>query len=410
MKHPEFAFSDEYILPTAMQKLYFRSNPRLDDSYFVAAALQKCLDVVISMRNPWTWCANSCHLDCWLMVELSFFGRLIGSPNNSNNSLLTDDIVLNSPALKKLFKVLLMAGSDRQDKLKMWYWAMEIEEYMGGSTSARSSFASVNDYSRHGDFFASSLRDHNNLDLRSVQIGLQPICNNPTHIDIPTTSKALRTITAVDNWYTIPDDWARQKDANGRWYTTRSHARPHANISDVMETVLGRTEGETTECTECASKLHKSFQITLQKTPSLSTLPLALEINVDPDQLVLAEPFFNIGGTKYTLLSVVFGNGAHFTCNVMLRGLWYHYDGLGMPSRQDDSRGTYDNGMPDMPVLVRAYEYMQAPPSESEDDEYRAIAYRYFREGGKMLQPSPIEKPHVLPTDLQFNSMWRLFL
>ena len=405
-QYPEFNFSCDFILPRELAQQYTRVINALEDSYFVVKALQDNLTSIIAMRNPWQWCENSCHLDCWLMVELSYFGHMTAE---QNQALLTDDIVMNSPSLRKLFKVLL--GTERfRDKYKMWYWAMEIEEYMGGSAVAQRSFGRVTDYSHHGDYFASSLQDRSNLDLRNTHIGLQPKCNNPDHKNIPSTAKSLRAITAVDNWYTLPDAWVREKDENGRWFTSRSHARPHTNIRDVMETVLGRTEGETTECADCAAKLNKSFQITWEKLPSLSTLPMSLEIQVDPDQLVSAEATFVIAGTTYTLLSVVFGNDVHFTCNVMLRDSWYHYDGLGMSIRRDSASQNSGNGMPNVPRLCRAYNYMTAPPSDCSNGTYRAIAYRYFREGATMLVPEKIQEPARLPSDLQFNSTWRLFL
>ena len=55
------------------------------------------------------------------MVELSSYeaiARVTG--------LLTDDLIQSSPALTKLFKVLLSAGTPDQDVLKMSYWAMAL--------------------------------------------------------------------------------------------------------------------------------------------------------------------------------------------------------------------------------------------------------------------------------------------
>jgi len=174
----------------------------------------------------------SCHLDCWLMVELSFFSALA-----VETKLLTDDVVLQSPALVKLFKVLLAVGTKNQDIYKMAYWAMEIEEYEGGSPTARRSFGRCLDYMCHASFLNSSLRETCNLDLGGTHIGLAPSCTNPQH-PVPPIIVRFAGPGMVDKvagqWYSLPDEWNRTKDANQKWHMNTCHSHPHPCMADVL--------------------------------------------------------------------------------------------------------------------------------------------------------------------------------
>ena len=399
-------FSAEVILPPKDQAKYEKVINRLDDSFFAARALIKSVDRVISFRKPWAWLSNSCHLDSWLMVELSFFDYLVRKPG-VEEGMVTDDMVVKSPALKKLFKVLLAAGleaAEEQESLKMGYWGMEIEEYLGGTQQARRNFGAFSDYSKHGELFADALRRENNLDLRQTHIGLQPECNNPEHINIQAIYRKRTEIRAADYWFSLPDDWVRKKDSDGRWHFPESNRTPHAGIGDVMGTEMGRSEGETTECQKCATDLRKSHQITWKKVPAMSKLPLALEINIDPDQVVRPEESFTIGGTEYKLLSIVFADGKHFKCNIVLAGKWYHYDDLGMRSRV--CPGAHQTPqLPRVPRLVRCHEYLAPPPPAR---RFNPIVFRYAKVNATALQPDVIRDPGGIPTDLHFSSMWRL--
>ena len=77
----------------------------LNGMWYATELLRRVNWLIMKTRNAWTWSDSSCHLDCWLMVELSSYeavARVTG--------LLTDDMIQSSPALTKLFKVLLSAG------------------------------------------------------------------------------------------------------------------------------------------------------------------------------------------------------------------------------------------------------------------------------------------------------------
>jgi hypothetical protein len=285
----------------------------------------------------------------------------------------------------------------------MAYWVHEIEEYLGGSDAARHSFGKPVDYEGHGEYMASSLSDTNNVHLRTIHIGLQPVCNNPEKHSMLPTSKKLNLITFDDNWYTVPDAWTRTKDARGRWHTPLSHARPHRSLGGVMESLLGRTEGETTECTICQSKYGKSYQVTWEKKPATSRVPLVLEFKVDPDQKLHAEERLEFAGMTYDLVAIVFGNGRHFKCNMLLRNLWYHYDDMGMPSKAPAQLPA--GNVPRIPRMVRAQKRLSPPPPFG---GFRPISYRYVRVGAAQVDPAVLSNDSILPNDLQFNSMWRL--
>jgi hypothetical protein len=355
------------------------------------------MDRVVSSRNPWRWMSNSCHLDTWLMVELSFFGRLASFADTP----LIDSLLDTSPALSKLFKVLSAAGTDNQDALKMAYWAMEIESYLGGTRAARTSFGQFSDYQKHGELMHIHERSNAKLDITSTYIGMRKTCSNPNH-DITTSDlKRIPQVTTEDCWFAMPDDWSRTQDAAGRWRTEQVSQVHNTGLGDVVETLLGRSDGETTNCTTCCqTQPGTCFQESSEKIPKNALLPISLEFNVDPDSSVPVERELCIGGLGYTLLAVVFGNGMHFKCNIVLCDVWYHYDDLGL---------VINNSMTNH-FLVRITApstFLTPPPLEL---GFKPIVYRYIRHDISTITPLLLSTPDVIHTGLQFNSMWRLLV
>lgn len=364
----------------------------------VKQALSDALSRVLQIRNPWKYVANSCHLDTWLMEELSFFGYLA----ESNNTFLDDNLVLNSPGLCRLLKVLLEVGTTSQDTSKMAYWIMEIEEYRGGTRNARKEFQEPMDYHRHSEYLALQLR-HEEMDMSYIEIGMTKICDNPKHIDQPHIRKNVSAVSVDDFWYTLPDEWNRKQDEKGRWHTNISSQQKHDTLADVMDTLLGRSEGETTTCTQCShDEPGSAYQVHWVKDPQYAKLPISLKFVVDPEQTVPAATRIFFGGLDYTLLSVVFGNGNHFKTNLVFRGNWYHYDSIGFKDpnaivhrevRIGLIHPPFDHMVPSKPSLG-----------------YVPVAYRYIRTDATTM--SSVELPDVdkIPSDLQFNSMWRLLV
>ena len=367
-----------------------------------AREMLQTVDRVISGHNPWSWMSNSCHIDTWLMVELSFFGCLA----SSTDTLFTDSRVQSSPALTKLFKVLTAGGKPNQDQLKMGYWAMEIEEYVGGTRNSRNTFKQVSTYQTHSELLHSQTRHETNLDMASTYVGMAPICTNPDHIDQRGIRKRVQQVTAEDTWYSMPDDWTRTKDDMGRWSTNQCHQIHHSDLADVLETLLGRADGETTNCKVCAEKYPGTeFQEFRERLPQFSLLPLSMEFNVDPGSTIVAEPTMDIGGLKYTLLAVVFGNGVHFKCNILLRQWWYHYDDMGI-----DVETPNNSQVPSPPRLVRMTTQttpMTPPPPVA---GFKRISYRYIRENTTTVDPIEMTNWQCIGTGVQFNSMWRLLV
>jgi hypothetical protein len=367
-----------------------------------ARVLSESVDRVISGRNPWSWMVNSCHLDTWLMVELSFFGRLA----SSNVTPLTDQVALSSTALMKLFKVLISVGHTTQDNMKMAYWAMEIEDYQGGSRQARKTFKLPTDYQKHGEFLQIQDRRTANMNITTLSLGMKATCTNPDHTIARSVLKRVPHIPVEDYWYTLPDDWTRTKGSDGRWKTDQCHQVRHADLEDVVETLLGRSDGETSNCPTC-SKTHPgtSYQISWEKYPSLSMLPLCLEYTVDPDSNVPVSEKLNIGGLEYTLLAIVFGDGGHFKCNVLLRDNWYHYDDLGFAISVPKTGNN-----PSPPRLVRINHpdtFSTTPPPTG---GFKPISYRYIRDDISTMEPVVMPRSESITKTLQFNSMWRLLV
>jgi hypothetical protein len=352
---------------------------------------------VVSARQPWKWMNNSCHLDTWLMVELSFFGQLA----NSEHTPLVDSVLDKSPALTKLFKVLNAAGTNNQDDLKMAYWAMEIESYLGGTRAARTSFGQFSDYQKHGELMHIHERGDAKFDITSTYIAIQKSCSNPNHDTTTSHLKRTTQVTTEDCWFAMPDDWSRTKDTAGRWRTEQVSQVHNTGLGDVVETLLGRSDGETTNCTICC-KAHPGtcYQESSEKIPANALLPISLEFNVDPDSRVPVERELCIGGLGYTLLAVVFGNGMHFKCNIVLYDQWYHYDDLGLVIKNSLTNHFL--------VRISAPSSFLTPPPPMMG--FKPIVYRYMRHDISTITPLHLSTPDVIHKGLQFNSMWRLLV
>jgi hypothetical protein len=290
----------------------------------------------------------------------------------------------------------------------MAYWAMEIESYLGGTRAARASFEAFSDYQKHGELMHTQERSDANLDITSTYIGMKKTCSNPNHINTDINHKRIPQVTTEDFWFAMPDDWSRTKDAAGRWQTEQVSQVHNTGLGDVVETLLGLSDGETSNCPACSkAQPGTCFQESCNKIPNNALLPISLEFNVDPNSSVPVEPELCIGGLGYTLLAVVFGNGKHFKCNIVLGAQWYHYDDIGM-----DTNGLHqpNSNTPKRHRLVRIAEpcTFLTPPSPALG--YKPIAYRYTRHDNTTINPLHLSNPGVIHTGLQFNSMWRLLV
>ena len=376
------------------------------ETYVITRLLQETLLRIVSQRAPWRWEKNSCHLDCWLMIQLAFFGHL----TKHNPKAICDDFVLSNEPLKKLFQVLLSGGTPTQDNLKMGYWAMEIEEYDQGSRRARKTFGQPLMHSAHADYLQEATTSAGGPELGKLLIGTIIQCNNPLHEDSPLLQRAITHVPVDDFWYSMPDDWVRVKDDQNHFHLPTSHQHKHEDLGDVVQTMIGRTEGETKSCNQCTVRYPGSaFQTKSVKRPDHTMMPLSLEFAVDPHQIMHAAQEITVGGLRYTLLAVVFGNNAHFTCNVKLDGVWYHYDGMGIRSapRPKQENLTY----PRIPRLVRAETILDVPDKDGANKKYTPVSYRYIREtDAAALKPVYLKAVDEVHTETQFSNMWRLFV
>jgi hypothetical protein len=394
--HPELVVDwTRYLTPKAHSRIAAGSSPvRNNNTFECAAALTEATRRLVCNRLAWKWMFNSCHLDCWLVVQLSFFGALVGTCPD----VLSDAAVAATPAMSRLIKVLAVAGQKNQDKLKMAYWAMEIEEYRGGTRKVRRTFRQPDVYQGHADWMKSSCKSTSGLDLVSVTIGLRQVCGNKKHTRTQKRTRSLTSVPVDDYWYSLPDSWGGRV-IEGRWSFNNSSKMAHTSMSDVMHTLLGRSDGETMECKICTKDEPQSvYQATWNKDVREARMPVCLELEVDPGQTIPANDKLDVGGLEYTLLSVVFANGGHFNCNVMLDGRWYHYDGLGM---------VLEDGTTHLLRRIDSMKdnYMTPPQGEG---QYTPISYRYMRMENTTLSPVKLPDQGSVPTDVQFNNMWRL--
>jgi hypothetical protein len=407
MTHP--SYSVDWVLPTQFGRGASNRRQGGDPELSISRQIQVCVQQLIDKRNPWKYLNNSCHLDCWLMLELSCFGVIA-----HNTLLLTNSFIAQSPSLSKLFQVLLSAGdTSEQDRLKMAYWAMEIEDYHGGAPQFRRTFEHPIQYGEHSMLLDAHMRKDvpgqpgkmNSHDLLNTYVGLTPVCTNPTHSNITPIHKRRLVLTIAEHWYSMPQDWTRVRLPNNEWLYPTCTYKPHRNFADVVGSALGRTDGETIECKSCFAKHGKTFQITFQKNPAVTLLPLFLDFEMDPSLCLLAEQFLVIGDTKYILMGVVFGNGSHFTCNVKFQNIWYHYNSCGQLSKHQ----TICDRRPTLPRMTRITmnhptNYMTPPEG---DKTYHAISFRYIRKIIDTLGLQPVDGTD-LPRDLQFDNMSRL--
>jgi hypothetical protein len=303
--------------------------------------------------------------------------------------------------------VLLQAGIvEEQDVVKNAYWIKEIEDYEHGTSLARKGFKSPADFHRHSDLLAVQMAQVN---FNRVELKLKPSCTNPLHSLETHRTKRIAVIEVNQFWYSLPDEWAFRRGQDGRVEANTSNQVPHKGFGDLMHSVIGRQDGETSDCASCRSEEPtKSFQITWTKDVHSVLLPLGLSFSVDTHQVLLPEESLLVGGVEYILLSVVFGDGAHFISNVKLDNKWFHYDGLGVKSSMDIRTRTSQ-----MHRLIRITDdstFLTPPHIHGADPDrpYKPISYRYIRTNPTTMDPLPLKDPSAVPTDRQFNDMWRL--
>ena len=341
------------------------------------------------------------------MVELACFGAI-----TRDTLLLTNSFISESPALAKLIQVLLSAGdTNTQDQLKMGYWAMEIETYHHGTTRARKSFRTPIQYGDHGHLLNAHMNkdmsevvgDHTTHDLYTTHISFAPTCSNPTHTNLATYHKKRESITIAEHWYSMPQDWTRVREPNNKFSFPNCTYKKHTNVGDVMGTLVGRTDGETTDCKTCFEVDRSCYQLTHYKNPNDTVVPLFLEFDIDPALTMPAEKIMTVGNDKYILMGVVFGDGNHFKCNVLMDKMWYHYDDLGMNTlKQDENKNR--PAVPRMTRLARETSHMTPPEL---DMKYKPISFRYMRMTVEYLGLQAVCST-TIPRDLQFNNMSRL--
>ena len=354
-----------------------------------ADTLLRAVESLVVHRDPWTWTKNSCHLDCWLLVELAVYNTL------ARRKSFTDDLVLSSVRLKRLFKVLLEVGASNQDQLRDSYWAMEIEEYRG--PSARADFGKVADYDLHRNLVYSDVAVKH---LTSLSLCRAESCSSPTHEDIRQCVQ-VQSIQATDSWYSMPPDnqpVQRQVDTDMQWQMPSVVEHDHADAADMIATMVARSDSQIVKCKTC-SDLHF---VSTTKVLEEVRMPISLTFNVFGAAMPIKQTF-KLGGLKYDLIGVVFGNGGHFICNVQLNGRWFSYDDLGIKytSTQPTTQKNY--------LVGTTPQACASPPNAAGYATFRPVSARYLRSSTSSLDPLPFEDLTSVPTEQQFKefaSLW----
>ena len=354
--------------------------------------LVRVVDNLLVAREPWAWTSNSCHLDSWLMVELALYDTL------ARRQSFSDALVLRTPRLQRLFKVLLGVGLDGQEALRDAYWAMEIEEWRG--PSARSTFGRTYDYDIHRQILYSDGHEGALESLTKMTVSISLSCSSPEHDNV-VVKKDVYDIQSCDAWYSMPQDSARTstgRDKKEEWRMQTVRAHQHTGPADQVATLIARSDSMLTAC-----KCGKGF-VAASKIVNGARMPVSLAFQVFGSKTPIPLAF-TLGGLEYRLVGVVFGNTKHFICNVLLKGSWYHYDDLGLrdPVLFD---GNGDGVRRPGSRLVRIKGDAYLTPGQV---TYTPVTARYIRTVTDTLIPLRIPQPNTVPQEQQFKEFSMLW-
>ena len=366
---------------------------------------RKLTNKLMSARKPYSWDENSCHLDTWLMHMIALCS-LIASTGRGGSLLL--DTVRTDYAFRRLTKVLLAAGERNQNKLRDAYWLTEVEEYRAPLQMFR--FTVDDEHDTIIEENSDAFRDGRN----SVGVALEFHCTNPDH-EMYEGNENMK-LYLRDKWYSIPVEWCRQQDEKSNWSlagTTEQHQ--HLSIEDFLQTVISRSDLEDFPCKKCSGL--GFFRISKKKIPSKALLPKVLRIATGAGAATKPKSdHFVVGGIRYDLVGITFGNSIHFNGCIRLDKKWYQYDGMGVASSHSTSaRGEHrlqliqrgaDESAPDA-VFQTALRPFNNKPGKS---PYKTLSYRYLR-----MPPSngvhtwdrvhPANCDNMRTDDVQFDAM-----
>ena len=354
-------------------------------SYQYGSTLILVVDRLLLYRDPWSYESNSCHMDTWLLVELALYDTL------ASRGHLCDGLILSSPRLYRLFKVLLAVGTTNQNNMRHSYWAMEIEDWRG--PSSRREFKKNSDYDIHRELVYSKKATPAAQAISTLGLSRNVSCSSPEHDD-EVVHMNIRTIVAPKAWYSMPaDNTRRQVEINGelQWRMPAVVQHNHTGPADVLATVVARSDSKLVPCKQCT---HGVVETT--KLPQRARLPVTLAFNVHQSRLPI-QVQFDFGGVGYSLIGIVFGNGAHFICNVKIRGLWYQYDDMGIRGKGTPPP---NSRVPNPPRLVQATGSYLVPSSPK---GYTPSTVRYLRDETETLDTVPIRNPATVPNQQQFH-------
>lgn len=334
----------------------------------------KVTNQLTSARRPYTWAENSCHLDTWLMQMIAVCS-LIASTGSGGTLLL--DTVRTDNAFRRLTTVLLSAGERNQNQLRDAYWLTEVEVYRAPIQMFRFTLDDEHDtiIEENSDAFGDK--------RTSVGVAYEFHCTNPDH-EMYEGNENMKMYLR-DKWFSIPDLWCREQDEQNNWSlagTTVQHE--HHSIEDFLQTVVCRSDLEDFPCKKCHSL--GFFRISKKKIPAKALLPKVLRIGTEEGAVTKPQSdHFVIGGIRYELMGITFGNSIHFNGCIRLDKKWYQYDGMGVASGQlQNARGTHrlqliqrraGDTAPDAEFQAALQPFNNKPGKTP----YKTLSYRYLR-------------------------------
>ena len=277
-------------------------------------------------RQTWSWANNSCHLDTWLMTQLTLYAWL-------GESELTDQAMLikGDDATRKLFRVLLALGTESQDKVRDSYWAMECSTYDMGVGARGNGFHQFDTVTSHEEQLASAMPRSAANRQRKLVTMTRRSCSNEDHQD-SIKNKSMSFVYVTNGWYSMPSKENLSQTQDGSWEAGVAEHTQFRTMRDVLGNLIARQRGGLMKCmhNNCIPALHYRTE---DKLPTETTFPWFLTFACDngEETFVQAEDEFSVAELTYILVCVIFCNNTHFNCNFRRPGTeqWFHYDDMG---------------------------------------------------------------------------------
>ena len=362
-----------------------RSYPPCTLDYLAAAA-----DRAFKTSQMWEWGNNSCHLDCYLVVQLAFWACLhlqLDEPTAKTVFRHTH----NQDIISAIVETLLFAGNriGREDNRDNLWKRLE-------QNHADLKYGQMLPYTDHIMTEKLARKDGGMVDLDGFRVVKTGTCLQCQQRQVRSTGKLL-TLQPV--WYTIPDTDCMTKDSTGRLTVHQPAPQRHATLGSFVAHVLTCSDGEPHRCSNKHCPSAGMFgTVACDLIPSRCVLPKRLTITVGtgmkPSQTFIAEDTFTLGNVNYKHVAVTYANASHFVSRVKFGNNWYAYNDMGL------NLGRWRR-LAIIETTEKGIQELQAPRG------YTPACYTYIRMDSTLEGVSPVGL--VVKQAKQFNSMDRIW-